>query len=62
MFPHIVLIVRWLGDGRYHPSQKSQRTALNILDGHFAKNKIEKDEFEEKTLDFKVLNLHIYLN
>lgn len=44
----IVLIVRWLGDDRYHPSQKSQRTALNILDERFAKGEIEKDEFEEK--------------
>jgi len=44
----VVLIVRWLGGGPYPPPQRTQRTALDILEERFAKGEIEKDEFEEK--------------
>ena len=50
----VVLLVRWLGggfspsSGPYLPPQRTQRTALDILEERFAKGEIEKDEFEEK--------------
>jgi len=50
----VVLIVRWLGggfspgSGPYLPHQRTQKTALSILEERFAKGEIENDEFEEK--------------
>ena len=47
----VVLIVRWLGGG--HPpasagTQRSEKTALDILRERFARGEIDKDEFEER--------------
>lgn len=50
----VVLLVRWLGGGFSHgsipciPPQRTQRTALEILEERFATGDIDKDEFEEK--------------
>ncbi len=44
----IVLVVRWLGGGQGVAPTAQGRTALHILEERFARDEIDKDEFEER--------------
>jgi len=44
----IVLLVRWLGDGRSPFGGPRRKSAIDILEERFARGEIDREEFEER--------------
>ncbi|MBL27263.1 MAG: hypothetical protein CMM50_06915 [Rhodospirillaceae bacterium] len=44
----IVLLVRWLGEGRSPFGGPRRKSAIDILEERFARGEIDQEEFEER--------------